>query len=138
MSGRTKRMINKSGNEKGFTLIELIIVIVILGILSVVAIPKYQDIRGEAADASADGVYGAAQGSTAVNFAARLVSPSLGTVIDDGLSLVDAMDGGAPDGWTAAATTTNALTTTIGATVYNISIQTVQTATGKAVLRKDW
>ena len=39
-------------NQKGFTLIELVIIIVILGILAVVAIPWYQDILAQAKDAS--------------------------------------------------------------------------------------
>ena len=36
------------GNEKGFTLIEIIAVLVILGILAAVAIPRYMDMQGEA------------------------------------------------------------------------------------------
>lgn len=39
---------SKLHNAKGFTLIELVIIIVVLGILAAVAIPKYQDISGEA------------------------------------------------------------------------------------------
>lgn len=35
-------------NEEGFTLVEIIAVLVILGILAAVAIPKYFDLQGEA------------------------------------------------------------------------------------------
>lgn len=65
-----------TSNQGGFTLIELIMVIVILGILAVVAIPKYADLQNEAAEAAADGVYGAAQAATAINFSTMLVSVS--------------------------------------------------------------
>jgi MSHA pilin protein MshA len=88
-------------NEKGFTLIELIIVIVILGILAVVAVPKYQDLRSDAAEAAADGVYGAATGACAINFASRLISPTRATMIDSITALAIAM-GTLPEGWTAS------------------------------------
>ena len=60
-------------NQKGFTLIELIIIIVILAILMAVAIPTYIDLKTEAANGTAKGVFGALSGANAILYAERIV-----------------------------------------------------------------
>ncbi|MBM0492315.1 prepilin-type N-terminal cleavage/methylation domain-containing protein [Aeromonas jandaei] len=49
--------------QAGFTLIELVIVIIILGILAVTAAPKFLNLQDDAKKAAADGVKGAVASS---------------------------------------------------------------------------
>lgn len=56
-------------NQKGFTLIELIIVIIVLGILAVTAAPKFLDFTGDARAATLDGMQGGMSGASSLVFA---------------------------------------------------------------------
>ena len=63
-------------SQRGFTLIEIVMVIVLLGIIAAIAIPKYIDLQQDAEIATADGVVGAIVSSAAIGYADRVVNNS--------------------------------------------------------------
>ena len=89
-------------NQKGFTLIEIIAVLVILGILAAVAVPKYLDMQSDAKKMAAAGqvseLKGTLNSAWGKAFMTKGSTPALADVLGNS-GLANGTIGTAPDIW---------------------------------------
>ena len=86
-------------DQKGFTLIELVVIIVVLGILASVAIPKYRSIVAESREASCKGALGGLRSGVSVYYANAAATTGTATwpAIDSVRTLGVVMEQDIPD-----------------------------------------
>lgn len=84
-----------NGSQSGFTLIELVVVITILGILAAFAVPRFASLEVQARTAARDALAGSVRSGAALSHALWLATGQVSPVTMEGKSIV--MVNGYPD-----------------------------------------